>query len=129
MKVQVVAAVLIKNNKFLLGKRAPNKKSAPGFWCPVSGRIEANETEQQAVVREVFEEVGVTVKTVRKLAEFDTHDRSALIHWWLVDILSGEPSLMNDEHTELGWFSISEMEHMENVFREDIELFKTLVKK
>ena len=55
MKVQVVAAVLIKDNKFLLGKRAMYKKSAPGFWCPVSGKIELNETEQQAVVREVFE--------------------------------------------------------------------------
>jgi mutator protein MutT len=127
MKNQVVAAVIKKENKFLLGKRALSKKSAPGYWCPVSGKIEKGETEEDAVIREVFEEVGLDVKPNRKLDVFDTRDRSALIHWWLVDIISGEPSLKNDEHTELGWFSISEMENLEYVFSEDVELFRTLV--
>lgn len=126
IKIQVVAAVIRKENKFLLGKRAPTKKSAPGYWCPVSGRIEVGESEENAVEREVFEEVGLVVKSKRKLNVFDTRDKSALIHWWLVDIVDGEATLKNDEHTELGWFSISEMENLENVFSEDIELFKTL---
>lgn len=127
MKVQVVAAVIKKQNKFLLGKRSLTKKSAPGYWCPVSGGIEAGETEQEAVVREVFEEVDLVVKANRKLSAFDTRDKSAVIHWWLVDIISGESILKNDEHSELGWFSVAEMELLDNVFSEDIELFKTLV--
>lgn len=68
MKTQVVAAVIQKENKFLLGKRSLSKKSAPGYWCPVSGRIEPDETEQQAVVREVFEEVGLIVTASHKVA-------------------------------------------------------------
>ncbi|MBK7960645.1 MAG: NUDIX domain-containing protein [Bdellovibrionales bacterium] len=127
MKVQVVAVVIKDQNKFLLGKRSLSKKSAPGYWCPVSGKIEIGETEQEAVVREVFEEVNLVVVAKGKLGIFDTRDRSATIHWWLVDVVSGEPSLKNDEHSELRWFSISEMEIFENVFSEDIELFKTLV--
>lgn len=128
MKIQVVAAVIRKEDKFLLGKRALSKKSAPGYWCPVSGKIENGETEEDAVVREVFEEVGLGVKPNRKLSTFNTRDNSALIHWWLVDIVRGEPTLKNDEHTELGWFSISEMEILENTFSEDIELYKTISK-
>lgn len=127
MKVQVVAVVIKDQNKFLLGKRSLSKKSAPGYWCPVSGKIEIGEMEQEAVVREVFEEVNLVVVAKSKLGIFDTRDRSAMIHWWLVDVVSGEPSLKNDEHSELRWFSISEMEILENVFSEDIELFKTLV--
>ena len=126
MKVQVVAAVIKDQNKFLLGKRSLSKKSAPGYWCPISGKIEIGETEQEAVIREVFEEVNLVVEVKSKLGVFDTRDRSATIHWWLVDIVSGQPSLKNDEHSELRWFSISEMEILENVFSEDIELFKTL---
>lgn len=49
MKVQVVAAVIRDRNKFLLGKRSLSKKSAPGYWCPVSGKIEIGETEQEAI--------------------------------------------------------------------------------
>ena len=37
-KVQVVAAVICRDNKFLLGKRATHKKSAPGYWSPRSKR-------------------------------------------------------------------------------------------
>lgn len=43
-KHQVVAAIIRKGNKFLMGKRALTKKSAPGFWSPICGRIEAIET-------------------------------------------------------------------------------------
>ncbi|MBY0554353.1 NUDIX domain-containing protein [bacterium] len=126
LKTQVVAAVIRKENKFLLGKRALSKKSAPGYWCPVSGKIENGETEESAVMREVFEEVGLNVKPKLKLNVFDTRDKSAIIHWWLVDIVEGEPTLKNDEHSELGWFLISEMESLKDVFSEDIELYKTL---
>lgn len=126
MKVQVVAAVIKKENKFLIGKRALSKKSAPGYWCPVSGRVEANESEEEAVIREVLEEVGLDVKPKRKIGAFDTRDKSAIIHWWLVDVISGQPVLKNDEHSELGWFSVFEMENLKNVFPEDIEIYKAL---
>src|SRR5215203_4867212 len=102
MKLQVVAAVITKENKFLLGKRALFKKVAPGYWCPVSGKVEAGESEEEAVRREVFEEVGLDVRAKRKLTTVDTRDKSAVIHWWLAEVLSGEPILKNDEHTELG---------------------------
>lgn len=126
MKTQVIAAVITKDDKFLLGKRSASKKTAPGYWCPVCGRIEDGETEMDAVKREVFEEVGLQVEAKKKVGEFDTHDGSARIHWWSVDILDGEPILKNDEHSEIGWFSILEMEKLQNIFPEDIELFKTL---
>lgn len=126
VKTQVVAAIIVKEDKFLLGKRALTKKSGPGYWSPISGRIELGESEEEAVRREVFEEVNLEVIPVRKITEFDTHDKRARIHWWLVKVINGEPILKNDEHFELGWFSILEMQKLDNIFLEDIELFKTL---
>lgn len=126
MKKDVIAAVIRRGEKFLLGKRAPFKK-APEYWCPICGSIEVGESQEAAVAREVREETGMIVRAVRKVGEFDTHDRSAVIHWWEVEEISGEPKLANDEHTELGWFTPEEMRRLDKVFGEDIDLFAKLV--
>ena len=86
-KVVVVAAVLDREGRFLIGKRSPHKQSAPGYWCPISGRVEPGETQAEAVVREVREETGLRVRARSKVAECDTHDGSAIIHWWRVETL------------------------------------------
>lgn len=125
-KTQVVAAIIQKESRFLLGRRSPAKLSAAGYWSPISGRIEVGETEQEAIVRECFEEVGLVVRANQKVTTFDTHDRSAEIHWWTVDVVSGEPFLKNDEHTELRWFAVNEMDASNGFFSEDIELFRRL---
>ncbi len=127
-KVQVVAAIIVNNRRFLLGKRAPHK-TAPGWWSPVSGRIELGETESEAAERECQEEVGLTVRAVRKITEMDINEGKARLHWWLVDVVSGEAWLKNDEHTELRWMTIEEMGRTENVFTEDIPVFASVLPK
>jgi len=123
-KRDVVAAVLERDGRFLLGKRSAHKKAA-GYWCPVCGSVEADEPQAQAVVREVWEETGLAVRAVAKVAECDTHDGNAVMHWWRVQPLDDAPArLANDEHTELGWFSIDEMKRLSPVFLEDVAIFE-----
>jgi 8-oxo-dGTP pyrophosphatase MutT (NUDIX family) len=125
-QVQVVAAILCQESKFLLGKRAHHKKSAPGFWSPISGRIEAGESETEAVVRECFEEIGLEVQPQRKLAQYDIDGGKARLHAWLVDAIGGQAHLKNDEHTELRWFSLSEIKQEKNMLEPDREVFLSL---
>ena len=127
-KVQVVAAILEREGKFLVGKRGAHKRSAPGFWCTITGRVEAGETEAVAVVREVLEETGLRVRPVEEIARTDTRDGSASIHWWVVGSLDDAPArLLGDEHTELRWVSVEEMRCLDPVFPEDVEIFARLV--
>jgi 8-oxo-dGTP diphosphatase len=126
-KVQVVAAVIQRGSKFLLGKRSlSSKKSAPGCWCPISGKIELGESEAEAVVRECFEEVGLTVKAIRKITEFEIEQGRADLHWWLVEVINGQEFLKNDEHTEIRWFSVEEMKQTTGFFQEDIEVYSKI---
>ncbi|MBA2403507.1 MAG: NUDIX hydrolase [Bdellovibrionales bacterium] len=125
-KIQAVTIVIEKDGRFLLGKRSAWKTSAPGYWCPVSGRIEAGETEREAVRREAFEEVGLTVEPLKKLCRMDTRDGSGELHWWTVSILVGEAFLKNDEHSEIGWFTLEEMGQLTPIFHEDLALFRSL---
>lgn len=126
-QIQAVTIVIEKEGKFLLGKRSSWKKAAPGYWCPVSGKIETDESEADAVKREAFEEVGLTVEVVRKLGEMDTRDKTGRLHWYLVRILEGEAFLKNDEHSEIGWFTLDEIAQLDPIFHEDLATFRSLV--
>lgn len=125
IKIDVVAAIIERQGRFLFGRRSPHKLSAPGYWCPISGRIEPGESQAAAVEREVAEEVGLRVRALQKVAECDTHDGSAVIHWWSCEPLDDAPArLANDEHTELAWCSIGELKELTPVFHEDVRIIE-----
>ena len=126
-KVDVVAAILESEGRFLFGKRSAHKSSAAGYWCPICGRVEPGESQAAAVEREVREEVGLDVRAIEKVAECDTRDGKALMHWWRVSLLDDAPArLANDEHTELGWYSLAELRRLEPVFLEDVAILERL---
>lgn len=110
-----------------MGRRSTAKKLAPGYWSPVSGQIEAGESEAQAIERECFEEVGLTVRARRKITDFDIDNGNTRLHFWLVDIVAGEAFLKNDEHSEIRWFTIDELKSTSPVFEEDIAIFEEII--
>lgn len=126
IQIQAVMIIIQKENKFLFGKRSLWKKAAPGYWCPVSGKIEAGESEIEAVCREAWEEVGLRVETVKKLTEMDTQDGSGRLHFWLARIVEGEAYTKNDEHSEIGWFTLEELRELNPIFHEDLAILESL---
>ena len=59
--MEVVAAVLTQKNRFLLTRR-PDHKSHGGLWEFPGGKVKQGETNKQALVRELMEELNVRVK-------------------------------------------------------------------
>src|ERR1700722_19353993 len=58
---KTVGALLIRpNGRVLLGLRAPSKKAWPRHWDTIGGHVEDGESLDDALVREIQEEVGVT---------------------------------------------------------------------
>ena len=124
--MNAVMLIIFKNGKFLLGKRAEWKSKAPGYWCPISGHIESNETENEAVIREAKEEIGVEVKPIKKITSTPTLDKTVMLHWWLVEIISGKPRINNNENSELNWFDRNELRQLSPTFKEDIDILLNL---
>ena len=64
----VTAIIEFPNNKILLVKRGT--VIFKGHWALPGGKVDAGETVEQAVVREVKEETGLHVRIVRKIGEY-----------------------------------------------------------
>ena len=76
----------------LIAQRPAGKWQA-GRWEFPGGKIEASETSADAVLRELREELGVTVRAARPLGLFrhDYADRRVEIELWLVVAYDGAP--------------------------------------
>jgi mutator protein MutT len=59
---RVVACILIKDGKFLLQHRGPNADYDPNTWGFFGGHIEPGETPEQAVHREMREELQIDIQ-------------------------------------------------------------------
>jgi len=126
---KTVGALFIgRDRKVLLGLRAAWKKIWPRHWDTIGGRVEAGESLDEALVREVLEEVGVTPTKFRLIATIRERQPNlygdALHHIYAVtQWRGGEPANVCDEHTELKWFSVSEMRLLINIVDCDYPLY------
>lgn len=72
----VLAVIFNSNNELLLVLRpgelqhGTSVSGRPGQWCLPGGKIQGTETREEAIVREVREEVGLAVFPIRQLADF-----------------------------------------------------------
>lgn len=105
-----VAAVIRRGSRFLVIRRAADV-AAPGMLCFPGGGIEPGETEEKALIRELFEELGVGAVPRRRLWRRVT-PWGVDLAWWLVELdpnqqLSPDPA----EVAECLWLTDHELEH------------------
>ena len=66
--IRVVAAVIERDGRYLIAQRTPNAV-LPLLWEFPGGQVEMDETNEQALVREVEWRIGVMVEIVEKLGD------------------------------------------------------------
>jgi len=103
-----VIAVVVRDSRFLVIRRS-QLVVAPGAYCFPGGGIEAGETEQQALLRELREELAADVRPCRRLWQSITPWRVAL-SWWLAELDHDAPLVPHpDEVESFHWFTAAEM--------------------
>ena len=92
----------------------------------------SGETPEQAAVREIQEELGVTVTGLRRLEPIDITNASGpvIFHMFAAwQWLGGEPSLRGDEHSKLRWFDVEEACRLDDLALEEYRTsFRSLAK-
>lgn len=72
-KINVVAAIIRKSNQILIAKRSKGELS--DLWEFPGGKIEYNESPQQALKREIYEELEIEIEVKEHLMTIE-HDYS-----------------------------------------------------
>lgn len=121
----VITAIVVKDAKYLITRRSPNKKRFPGMWTVPGGRLETSDylqlpkdTEsywynvlEKTLRREVQEEVGIeidNVKYVTSLATVHADGSPSLVISCVADYVSGEIKLQEGETDKFAWVTLEE---------------------
>ena len=113
----IARAVVFRDERVLLVRRAPDQRIAPGVWqCP-AGKQDPGETIDETLARELFEETALTVLSATPLGttstELETDGQPTVWHQhsFLVDADGGEVRLSH-EHDLYRWVPVDEIDEL-----------------
>ncbi|TWT34927.1 NUDIX domain-containing protein [Blastopirellula retiformator] len=105
---KAAVAVIVRQRRLLVIRRSQNVP-APGKLCFPGGGIQPNESEQEAVVREIAEEIGVSCFPQQKIWHSQT-SWGTDVAWWAAEIAEDAQIEINlDEVAEYFWLRPAEL--------------------
>lgn len=111
-QINVVGAVIVRDNEILCAQRGEGGSLA-GMWEFPGGKIEAGETPQSALQREIDEELKCQVE-VGDHVETTAHEYDfgvVTLTTFYCDLIAGDPELT--EHAAVVWLAPHELETLE----------------
>ena len=107
--INVVAAAIEKDGKFFCAQR-PEGKSLGGFWEFPGGKLEDGESPEQALVREIKEELNSEIEIVSYIneASYDYNFGTVVMKTYHAKLISGNLELL--EHQNSTWLAPNELD-------------------
>ena len=107
--ITVVAALIKKEKKVLIAKRATGDNNSFGKWEFPGGKVESNETEEEAIKREIMEEFEVEIKVnkfiTNNICEYP--ERTIDLRLYECEYINGEFKL--HDHFDYAWIDKDEL--------------------
>lgn len=106
--IEVVAAIIIRDGKLFATQRGYGEWK--DWWEFPGGKIEPEESQEDALKREIREELAteIEVGTLLSTIEYDYPKFHLTMHCYLCTIISGELSLL--EHEDARWLTTDELD-------------------
>lgn len=108
-RLHVAAGVILNDEKAVLLALRPLHKHQGGLWEFPGGKVEAGESAEQALTRELFEELDLEVLRAEPwlLTTHDYGDRQVTLDVWLVREFAGTPSGREGQY--LRWVALPDL--------------------
>ena len=106
--IEVVAAIIKKENKIFATQRGSGEFK--GGWEFPGGKIEPGETPQNALIREIIEELDTTIRVneLVDIVEYDYPNFHLKMHCFWCELVSGD--LILKEHQDARWLDKDELD-------------------
>ncbi len=120
----VVAAIIIKDNKFFIAQRNRSKHMGLSWEFP-GGKVEKGETFKVALKREIKEELNIEIDVKYKLGEENYQDDkiNVKLHYFICSHIDGDINL--SEHEDSAWIKKNEFKNF-NFAEGDSDIIKLL---
>lgn len=112
--IQVLAAVIIKDQKILCVQRGAHKYPyLSNKWEFPGGKMEAGESQEETIVREIREELSMEIEPIKHLSSHTHHypNFSIELHTWLCTPMSSE--LVINEHQAFVWLDAKDLKDLD----------------
>jgi 8-oxo-dGTP diphosphatase len=121
----VVAAAIERDGRYLAARRTKPDWAA-GRWEVPGGKVEPGESEVDALVREIREELGVEIAVgIRVPGEWSLHD-DLVLHLYVATLIDGDPQPL-EHHDELRWLTPDEFDDL-SWLESDIDAVRALAR-
>jgi 8-oxo-dGTP pyrophosphatase MutT (NUDIX family) len=118
-------AVVSRDGRLLVIRRS-RSVVAPLVYCFPGGGIEADESEEEALVRELREELGITVRPVRRLWQCVTAWKVELA-WWLGELSPNAIPVANPQEVDsIHWMTPQEMALLPDLLESNREFLRLI---
>lgn len=109
----VIAEVMDDRGRYLLVKQAPDRQDAGQFVSPVGGHVRSSESDEEALIREAFEELGIKNFTYEYLGKI-VFNRKIIgrreNHYFIIYKIKWSKKIkLNHESVGFKWFTIKEL--------------------
>ncbi len=126
-KINVAAALIIKDKKVLIAKRMDGEYA--GYWEFPGGKIEHNESSKNAIKREIKEELNleISVDSFFHKVEYHYPTFHLSMECFICTIKKGELELFN--HSEIRWIDVTKKDHTICWIPADTEVYEKLIQR
>jgi len=105
----VAIGLVIKGDELLLARSVRAPRFAPGMYSALAGFVEAGESAEECLCREVREEAGIEIHNLRYFGSQSWPYPHSLMIGFIADYHSGELIAQKDEIEDLGWFRLDSL--------------------
>lgn len=123
MKKSLSKLILKHDDSYLLLKKSSFVETSDysGVWETPGGKIEEQENAEQAMLREIFEEININISDLSLLHVFSNSSFSE-ISVFFKDLNEKPSVVISDEHIDYDWFTEKEIQELDSVIYKDFLL-------
>ena len=122
--IEVVAALIWDNDKFMICQRPANKTRAL-LWEFVGGKVEPGETKEQALIRECQEELAIMLSVEDVFMDVVHEYPDITVHLTLFNAIIADGVPQKLEHNDIKWVTVAEIDNYD-FCPADIEILKEI---